>query len=284
MGRICGRLSNLAYWTYNCPFSRTLVMRAEFSSLSFSASSRPSISALAYTPARYRQLPPIPSVALVLRSSDQRLVGQPLASGPSNEAVEPVKCVPSHIALVEPESELVHVTPKVLLADVVERAVDAALEDCPDGLDPVRGHVIAGIFADAVIDRLVLVRVAETLVGAGLVGVQRRSCLDVLENRIEQGLLVSIDDRHRLRASAPLAHPQHGSLATRAPAVAHPLVLVLVAFFPAEICLVNFDDAAQLLEVVATCLAETDLCSGICERSMTVPVRTVKSSWHGLQR
>jgi hypothetical protein len=51
--------------------------------------------------------------------------------------------MPRHIALVEPESELVNVTSEVLFADVVESAIDTALEHRPNRFDAVGRNVSA---------------------------------------------------------------------------------------------------------------------------------------------
>jgi hypothetical protein len=97
----------------------------------------------------------------------------------------PVERVSLDVTIVEAKRELIDVAAKVLLADVMVRAIDAALQQRPDRLDTIRSHVVARILGDAVIDRLMLVRVAKTLIRAGLIGVHGRSDLDVLEDRIK---------------------------------------------------------------------------------------------------
>jgi hypothetical protein len=69
-------------------------------------------------------------------SSDQILVGQPLPGCAFDEAFQPPERVPLDITLVEPKSELVNVPPEMLRADVVERAISAALENRPNALNP----------------------------------------------------------------------------------------------------------------------------------------------------
>lgn len=113
---------------YVSEVSVSLACTAEVLSLLFSsASSRLLSSASAYMPrlysASFRELP----VIWAFRSFDQRLVGQPLAGCAAHEAVEPLCRMPCHIAFIEPESELVNISAKVFLADVMERAIDAAL-------------------------------------------------------------------------------------------------------------------------------------------------------------
>ena len=68
-------------------------------------------------------------------SSDQRLVGEPLACRAIYEAFQALQGVALHIAIIEPESELPHLAVKVLLAHMMERAVDAALQNRPNCLD-----------------------------------------------------------------------------------------------------------------------------------------------------
>jgi len=154
-----------------------------------SASSLPWTWALACTPARYLQLPLAPSIALALRSSDQRLVSEPLSGDAFNEAVEPVECMTGHIALVEPESELSHVTVEVLLADVVECTVDATLQDGPNGFDTVGRNTIADVLASRVIDsRVPIVEVDQPVVDTVLIGVDRRSSFNTVEDCALHGL------------------------------------------------------------------------------------------------
>ena len=59
-----------------------------------------------------------------------------------------------------------------------------------------------------------------------------------------------------LRATAALPHPQHSGLARAALPSRRPFIGVLVLLAATEIGLINFDDAAQLFEVVAARLAK----------------------------
>jgi hypothetical protein len=97
-----------------------------FSFLSSSAFSQPWSSALAYRPKPYLSSFRAVRVASVRpHSSNEPFVSQPLSCRAIYEAFEAPQGVPLHIALIEPESELVHVASEVLVADVVEGAVDA---------------------------------------------------------------------------------------------------------------------------------------------------------------
>jgi hypothetical protein len=78
-----------------------------------------------------------------------------------------------HVAVVQPERELVNLPAKVVRIDMVVNAVHAALEHASHGLDIVGAHAVAHILASRMADRLVLVeQPAETLITAVLVCVQ----------------------------------------------------------------------------------------------------------------
>jgi hypothetical protein len=171
-----------------------------------SVSSRPSIWVLAGAPKLgQRSCREFPAALGRLHSSDQPFVGQPLSCRAVNEAVEPLQGMPLHIALIEPESELVNVPAKVLRADVVEGAVNAALQDGPDAFNAVGRNAVTRVFARPVI-------------------------------------------------------AQHDRLAAAAsPDVLPPVAFVLVHVLrqAANPRFVDFNDAAQLVEVVAASLAQT---------------------------
>jgi hypothetical protein len=122
-------------------------------SRSFSASSPPSSWVSGDMPKPYRRSCRV-SRAVLGHSCDQILVGQPLASRAVNEAVEPQQRVPRHIAFVEAESELVNVATEMLRADMMEGAIDAALQNCPNRFDAVGRNAVTNIFASLVIDGL----------------------------------------------------------------------------------------------------------------------------------
>ena len=190
---------------------------------------------------------------------DQRLVGEALARNAVREAVEPLQGVPLHIALVEPESELANVTIKVLLADMVERTVDASLQQCPNGFDAVGRNVVANVLMGDVIDGFMLVpEVPKPAIATGIVGVDHGSRLNVIEDREFKGYLVVRSNRHALDASAgaTLAHPEDDGFTNAAGLIGLPFRLVLIGFFAADISFIDFDDPAQLSEVVAARLAK----------------------------
>src|SRR6266576_4412019 len=106
----------------------------------------PSISALAYALKPDRRSCRVSRAAWAY-SSDQPFIGQPLPYRAVNEAVEPLQGMPLNIALIEPESELVNGPAKMLRADMVEGAVDAALQHGPDASDAVSRNVVASVLA-----------------------------------------------------------------------------------------------------------------------------------------
>ena len=195
--------------------------------------------------------------AALEHSLDQRLVGQPLASNAINEAVEPLQGMPLHIALIEPKSELVNVSAKMLRANVVEGAVDATLQDGPDAFDAVGRNAIADIFASAVIDGFVReTRCSQTAITAMLVCVQRRAGFDARVDFSMQRFGIGSADRLRHGAATPLPHAKYRCLADSAAPGAELLGRVLVAFLAAEICLVDCDCAVQLGQVAFARLAQ----------------------------
>lgn len=90
-----------------------------------------------------------------MRSRDQILVGKPLARGAKREAIHPVQGVTLHVALTQPESEFVGVAAKVVRADMVLDADQAALEHRENALDAVGGHAIADEFLGRMVHRVV---------------------------------------------------------------------------------------------------------------------------------
>jgi hypothetical protein len=121
-------------------------------------------------------------------------------------------------------------------------------------------------------------------------------------------------DRHCHRATTALPHPENWCLAHGAATGLELLPFVLVRFFAADERFIDFNDAFKLFEFRAARLAQpvkdepcrllrdsnflgelhgrnalarrhkqihrVHLCSGTCDRSKIVPVRTVKSSLH----
>ena len=159
------------------------------------------------------------------------------------------------VAFIEPERELINVAVQMLRADMVERAVNAALKNGKDAFDAVCRHVVADELGCAVVDRF-MGEAGEATIGRKFIGMDRRAGFDMLADFIVDYVVVGCLDWHGARAPAPLAHSEDGRLADRAAPGVQLLVRVLVGFFPADIGFVNLDDSAQLFELVAASLAE----------------------------
>lgn len=76
--------------------------------------------------------------------------------GCGNQAIEPVHRADLDVALVQPKGEFVDVAAKVFRTDLMINAVDAALHDCENAFNAVRGDVAANVFASAVIHNLMV--------------------------------------------------------------------------------------------------------------------------------
>lgn len=70
-------------------------------------------------------------------SSDQILVSEPPPRDAIDEDIQAIEGVALHVAFIEAKRELVNVTVQVLVACVVVDAVQAALQDGPNALNPV---------------------------------------------------------------------------------------------------------------------------------------------------
>ena len=174
------------------------------------------------------------------------------------ESRETVQRMIFAVAFVQPEGSLVHVTVQMLPAGLVPYAVQAALEHSPHGLGRVDMDVVrADILPSAVVHVVVLIA-AQARVAGVLVRVDLGPRLDVEGYLGVQSGLVGAVYRasrwtyRRVRASrAPLAcrlcRDQRFSF----------LLARLFLFPPADVGLVNLDDAAQLSEVVTACFAES---------------------------
>lgn len=212
--------------------------------------SPPAISALVDVPKPHLRSFRGLRVIWAFRSSDHRLIGEPLAGDVINEAVEPIKSMSLHIALVESESELAHVAVKMLFADRVERAVDSAFEEGPNRLNAVGRHAIADVLAERVIDGFVLiVEMPQPVVAAALVSVDGRPRLDAIEDLEFERRLRDVRHCRRLGATAAFAHSKQGSLARATVAARLSLVSVLVGLLAADETLIDFDDAAELGQI-----------------------------------
>jgi len=88
------------------------------------------------------------------RSCCQRLVGNATSSRRHDEAIQPLKGLALHVAVIQAEGELVDVAAKVLAAGVVIDANDAPFHDRENAFNAVRGDVATHVFARSVVDRI----------------------------------------------------------------------------------------------------------------------------------
>src|ERR1039458_1125018 len=84
-------------------------------------------------------------------SCDQPRISQPLARHPGDHAVEALKTVALHVALIQPERKFVQVARQMLGADFVIDAVDASFQDSPNAFDAVSSGLAACVFASRMV-------------------------------------------------------------------------------------------------------------------------------------
>ena len=240
---------------YMTPFSHlSSLSPLQASPFGACARGRARSSALADRPRLCRRWHPGPSCdrASWARLVDESFVGQALPGNSVNEAVEPLHRMTLYVALIQAERELVNVAAKVFLAGVMIDTDQSALHDREHAFHAVRGHVIADIFAIAMVDGFVIEeQSAKAAVNASLIGVQRSASGDVLVNFGVQGRHVGVIYSHRLHAALALTHRDNGGLTDRAATGFKLLGLVLVLLDSADVGFVNLDDALELFEIAA---------------------------------
>jgi hypothetical protein len=143
------------------------------------------------------------------------LVGETLTCRSLNETVEPRHGVVLHIRFVEAERNFVNEALKVLRAGVVANAIQTALENGQNALNPFCSEVNADILARAMIDGVVI-ETGEPLIDVRIVGVDSGACLDVSRNRGSDGRRVHVVNRTSDHFSAALTHAEYGGLSDRA--------------------------------------------------------------------
>jgi hypothetical protein len=203
-------------------------------------------------------------------SSNQILIGQPLASGAVNEASDALRRVPLDVAFVKTESELIDITVHMLRANMMECAVDSTLKNSEEAFNAVRCDTVANKLASAVIDGL-MYKPRETAIGGELVGMDCRAGFDMLFDFIMDHVAIRRLYGHGARAPVSLAHPENRCLANCAAPGVQFLVGVFVGFLTANISLINLDNAAQLFELVAASLAEppkNEPCGFLCDTDL----------------
>lgn len=226
------------------------------SSFSF-VSSSPLILVSAYAQApRQRSCREFLAVWACCYSRDQILIRQPPPGCAFYEAFQPQQGMPRHITFVEAESELIDVATEMLVADVMEGAIDTALEYGEDALYSVRCHVITDELGRAMVDRLVG-EPRETPISRELIRMNSRTGLNVLADFVVDHAPVSRLDGQCNRAPAALSHPENSSLADCSAPSMELLVFVLITLLAADVGLINFHDPSQLLEFRAARLPKS---------------------------
>jgi hypothetical protein len=106
----------------------------QFSSPSASAFSEPSSSVLAGRPA-----PHLLSCLILagFLSCGKPFISQTLAINCGDERVQPVQSVICYVASIQPEGDFIDVPSNVFGANVMPSSIDAAFEECPDGLQSI---------------------------------------------------------------------------------------------------------------------------------------------------
>src|SRR5574337_920292 len=182
----------------------------------------------------------------------QFLVGKVLANDRNHKTVEAFKGMAFHVAHIQAKRELVNVAMQMLLGNLMIDAIDAALQNSPDAFDAVRADAVLTVLSRCVIDAIVAKEQAiKPDVARGFVAEDRRANFHVGMDRALDGNGIGRVHGHRYGTSTAFTDAQHGSLADTATSSPQFLVFVLVGFFSADIALIGFDDAAQLVKVIA---------------------------------
>ena len=246
----------------------------------FFDASRPSSLASAYRPAlRPRLRPNVPAAVPIsvsstepipaslpfsdrlrsefFRSRDHLLVGNVLPGDGIDEAIQTLKGVALDVPFVQPEGKFVNVAAKVLNRDVMEGSVQAALENGPNALYPVRARHPANVLTRRMVDALLPEeQTAKAVVGRMLIrnqhGADFHIGVDSVLNRFHARTL----DGHGLGSPTTFAHPEYGSLAHGAASHFQLVGFVLISLQAADESLVNLHDTAQLIGVLAARLTE----------------------------
>ena len=86
-----------------------------------------------------------------------------------------------HVTVVKAEGKLTDVAVQMLGAGVMIDANDPALHHRKDAFDAVRGHAVADILTEAVVDALLaIIQAVERAIDRRFVGVQGRANFDIV--------------------------------------------------------------------------------------------------------
>lgn len=199
-----------------------------------------------------RELCPRFDLVLGEFSCCQFLVGEMLSNYRNHEAIQPLKSVTAHVAHVKAKRKLIHIAMQMLLRNLMIHAVHSALEHSPNAFNAVSADSVLGVDSRRVIDGFMAKE--ETVkadVPGRLIREDRGTYFDVgMDSRLQSSHIGSLN-RHRYGASAALPESYNGSLADAATSGLELFVFVLIALLSADEAFVHFDDAAQLIKVIA---------------------------------
>lgn len=220
------------------------------SSLS-SACAASAVSTWADSSELHRPSRPVPLESV--SSCGQPFVSQPLSADGSDHAVQPLGCVVLYVAFVQPPCKFIGIASNMLGADVVEGAVNAPLENGPNGFDAVSGGNSPRVFASGMIDGFMLekqpVKIREH---NPVIGIELRPKFNVVVNLSCDGLHSALIHRGKDGASVTFTHSKHSSFADSTATSFQLFVLMLVPFLAADETLIKFHDALQFRELRAT--------------------------------
>ena len=174
----------------------------------------------------------------VFLSCDQLWIGDPLTVGGGEKRVDPI-ALAGLAAIVAPR-ELVEIAVNVLGADPVVNAEHLPLEVRPCAFQTVDvAEVVADVFADPMVDRVVVEPAFEAAIARELVGHDVGSWFDILDDLPLNGFGVETIHLHCAKLAAALQHAEYGGLADPAGSEMLALPFVLVALFAADERLIN---------------------------------------------
>lgn len=191
-----------------------------------------------------------------------RLIGQPLALGADQQRVGALSVVqpgldPLSINLlfgltvVVAEIKLSAIPLKMLRADVVKGADDAALQDRKESFHGVGGHVAAHILPASVVDVFMALKHARHLLILPFT-ISDKSSLGGVQLRLENGPKVLVADGRQMEGASltglALDQRKHHLLAHAAAGFAIALAGVLVLFLAAYVSLIRLNGRAALAE------------------------------------
>src|ERR1017187_2173155 len=198
-------------------------------------------------------------------SCDQFLVGNATSDSGRDQAIQTVKRFASHVSLIEPKSEFIHVPLCVLLAELVKSSVEPALENRPNALNAVRvRHAVDELLGAVIYGQMVIGGDVQrqsdggkALVRSVFVRADGRTSLNADENVIYYFVSRSAIQHHGMHSAVALTHSEYTSLADCAPAHVQLLVFVLVRFLASKVGFINLNNATQNRWIITASLTET---------------------------